>query len=110
LFPAIFFVRLVIKKINILIIEDEKAVSEMFEELLISERHEVAVACDGNQGLDIFRKKKFDLVFTDLAMSGMSGWQVAKEIKKIDDAVPVILTTGYEIKSSEKDADKKMLI
>ncbi len=95
------------KKINILIIEDEKAVSEMFEEMLVNEGHKVDVACDGSQGIDIFREKKFDLVFTDLAMPGISGWQVAKEIKKMDPEVPVILTTGYEVKSSGEEADKK---
>jgi hypothetical protein len=39
-----------------------------------------------------------------------AGWQVAKEIKKIDKNMPVILTTGWELMPSEEESDKKMLI
>ena len=95
------------EKVKILIIEDEKCVCEMFEDMLVGEGHDVEIAYDGKQGLAVFRKKKFDLVFTDLAMPGISGWQVAKEIKKMDHTVPVILTTGWELKFSEENDDKK---
>jgi PAS domain S-box-containing protein len=94
-------------KINVLVIEDEKPVCEVLEEILISEGHNIYTVCDGEQGIDVFRKKKFDLVITDLAMPGMTGWQVAKEIKKIDKNMPVILTTGWELMSSEEESDKK---
>ena len=79
----------------------------MLEEILISEGHNIYTVCDGEQGVDVFRKKKFDLVITDLAMPGMTGWQVAKEIKKIDKNMPVILTTGWELMPSEEESDKK---
>jgi len=38
------------------------------------------------------------LVFTDLGMPGMSGWQVAEKVKSINGRVPVILITGWDIK------------
>jgi len=95
------------KKIDILIIEDEEIVRNVLEEILISEGHNTFTAQDGEQGLDIFSKKKFDLVITDLAMPGMTGWQVATEIKKADENMPVILTTGWELIPSEEDSDKK---
>ena len=41
------------------------------------------------------KKKKFDLVFTDL---GMSGWEVTEKIKSINDKVPVALITGWNVK------------
>lgn len=95
------------KKINVLIIEDEKPVCEVLEEILINEGHNIYTVCDGEQGVDVFRKKKFDLVITDLAMPGMTGWQVAKEIKKIDKNMPIILTTGWDLMPSEEESDKK---
>jgi len=95
------------EKIAVLIIEDEKVVCEVLEGMLVSEGHKVDTAFDGEQGVDIFRKKKFDLVITDLVMPGLSGWQVAKEIKKIDRNVPVIITTGWALIPSEDEDDKK---
>jgi len=95
------------RKKDILIIEDEEIVRKVIEEILISEGHNTFTAQDGEQGLDFFSKKKFDLVITDLAMPGMTGWQVATEIKKIDENMPVILTTGWELIPSEEESDKK---
>lgn len=95
------------KNMDILVIEDEKIVCKVLEEILISEGHNVSTAPDGEQGIDVFRKKKFNLVITDLAMPGMTGWQVATEIKKIEKNIPVILTTGWELIPSEEESDKK---
>ena len=59
------------------------------------------IVIDGNQGIEMFEKKEFDLVFTDLGMPGMSGWQVAERIKSIDRKTPVILITGWDINLNE---------
>ena len=80
---------------------------EMFEDMLSGEGHKVDIAYNGKQGLDIFNKKQFDLVFTDLAMPGMSGWQVAKRIKEMNNRMPVVLITGWELKPAEIEDDKK---
>ena len=65
--------------------------------------HEVDTASDGNQGIALFKKKEYDLVFTDLGMPGMSGWQVAEEIKKINRKIPIVLITGWEVKLNESE-------
>ena len=44
--------------------------------------HNVEFTPDGKKGIELFREGKFDMVFTDLGMPGMSGWQVAEQIKK----------------------------
>jgi len=95
------------KKMGILLIEDEKSVCDVLKEMLTGEGHAVTVAYDGKQGLALFAQNRFDLVITDLAMPGMSGWQVAKAIKTTDNKVPVILTTGWELKPAEGDANRK---
>ena len=46
------------------------------------------------------------MVFTDLGMPGMSGWEVAEEIKKIDQKIPVILITGWEVLYKEREIKK----
>jgi len=82
---------------NILIIDNEPSVRDIFTRLLTSIGHRVVAAEDGSQGLARFRAGKFDLVFTDLGMPGMSGWDVAHAIKELNPKMPVVLMTGWQI-------------
>jgi CheY-like chemotaxis protein len=59
--------------------------------------HHVEVAEHGAAGLERFRAERFDLVMTDLAMPGISGWQVAQAVKGLRPEVPVILVTGWGV-------------
>jgi len=93
------------KKARILVIEDEEDVRHLLRDILKDAGHNVEVANDGSKGIEIFKKKKFDLVFTDLGMPVMSGWEVAEKVKSINDKVPVALITGWNVKldGSEKN-------
>src|SRR5262249_43244769 len=51
----------------------------------------------GSEALEQFRAAPFDLVVTDLAMPGMSGWQVAQAVKASRPEVPVVLVTGWGV-------------
>ncbi len=62
--------------------------------------------CSGSEAIELFRHKKFDMVFTDLGMPGISGWKVAEEIKKMDKNTPVILVTGWEIMHRQAEIEK----
>ena len=90
----------------ILIIEDEEDVRELLCDILTMHGHEVAAARDGRQGLEIFASRAFDMVFTDLGMPGMSGWEVATEVKKIAPDVAVALITGWGINLDKDDMEK----
>jgi PAS domain S-box-containing protein len=85
------------KKASILVIEDEEDVRELLRDILKDAGHRVEVANDGSAGIEMFKKNKFDLVFTDLGMPVMSGWQVAEKIKGINDKIPVALITGWNV-------------
>ncbi len=94
------------KKAIVLVIDDEEDVRELLFDVLTDNGHEVEIASDGFEGVEMFKKKSFDLVFTDLGMPGMSGWQVAEKIKAINDSVPIALITGWNVelnKSGMKD-------
>jgi len=95
------------RKASILVIEDEQGVRELLKDILTESGHEVEVISNGYKGINIFKEKKFDLVFTDLGMPGMSGWEVSKEIKKIDNKTPVILITGWQIKLKKSEIEKR---
>ena len=65
--------------------------------------HQVVMASDGEEGIERFRNDTFDLVFTDLGMPRISGWEVGKTIKKINPKVPIVMITGWGM---ELDRDK----
>jgi CheY-like chemotaxis protein len=88
---------------RVLVIDDEPFVRETLEEILRQQRHDVVVADDGVAGLAQLGASAFDLVMTDLAMPGMSGWQVAKAAKAARPNVPVVLVTGWGV---EVDVDE----
>jgi PAS domain S-box-containing protein len=89
--------RKVKRKASVLVIEDEEAVREVLSDMLTACGHEIEAVSAGSQGIAAFKEKRFDLVFTDLGLPGMSGWQVAQEIKRIDRNAPVALITGWNV-------------
>jgi PAS domain S-box-containing protein len=85
------------KKARILVVEDEEDVRHLLRDILTDAGHKVEVASGGREGVEIFKKKKFDLVLTDLGMPVMSGWEVAENVKRINRKVPVALITGWNV-------------
>ena len=85
------------KSAKILVIEDEKDIREILRMILTNDGHYVEVAAGGKEGIKLFEKKEFDLVFTDLGMPVMSGWEVVERIKSINGKVPVALITGWNV-------------
>jgi PAS domain S-box-containing protein len=93
-------------KASILVIDDEEDVRELLCDILTMHGHEVTAARDGRQGLEIFASRAFDMVFTDLGMPGMSGWEVATAVKKIAPDAAVALITGWGIQLEKEDMEK----
>ncbi|MFH1809451.1 MAG: response regulator [Pseudomonadota bacterium] len=80
---------------RILVIDDEEPIREVLADILQTADHEVVLAEDGEQGLALFDQGTFDLVFTDLGMPGLSGFDVVRELKKRRPEIPVGLLTGW---------------
>jgi CheY-like chemotaxis protein len=91
------------KKARILVVEDEEGVRNVLKDILTAAGHEVEIAYDGIQGIELFKKKEFDLVFTDLGMPVMSGWLVAEKVKSINKMIPVALITGWNVDLKESE-------
>ena len=79
--------------INILIIEDEVDISEGISEYLSEVGYEVKVASDGQEGIDLFRQNKFDLVLLDIMLPKINGFGVLSQIRETSN-VPVIMLTA----------------
>ena len=63
----------------------------------------MVVLGDGGEAIARFGAEPFDVVFTDLAMPRVSGWQVARAIKEMAPEVPVFLVTGFGVELSEEE-------
>jgi signal transduction histidine kinase/CheY-like chemotaxis protein len=83
------------KSLKILLIEDREDVREGLKELLTTDGHWLKVTSRGEEGINLLKHEGFDLVITDMGMEGMTGWDVAKEAKKINPQMPVMGITGW---------------
>jgi signal transduction histidine kinase/ActR/RegA family two-component response regulator len=80
---------------RILVIDDEESVRDVLSRMLRVKGHQVVVASDGEEGIERFKKGEFDLVFTDLGMPKISGWDVGRAIKGMNSKVPIAMITGW---------------
>ncbi len=84
-----------IPSLSILVIDDEPSVRETLAEMLEVMGHKVFLADGGQNGLQTLAGNNCDLVFTDLAMPEMDGWETSREIRKRWPNMNVVLVTGY---------------
>ena len=84
------------KQARILIVEDEEGIRDLLEELLFMEGYRITAVNNGSDGVSRFTEEGHDLVFTDLRMPGMSGWEVAKAVKSHNSRTPVVIVTGWD--------------
>ncbi len=88
---------------RILVVDDEEMFAQVIVDMLSEYGHAVCTVSSGPEAIRRFQDEPFDLVFTDLGMPDMSGWQVARGIKDISPGVPVVLLTGW---GAKVDADE----
>jgi CheY-like chemotaxis protein len=81
---------------SILLVDDDGLVCRTTAMLLADLGHQVREALSGKAALEILRSgAAIDLVLTDQAMPGMTGLQLAAQIRESWPEMPIILTTGY---------------
>lgn len=73
------------KKLNILLAEDDEMIEKITSFYLRRIGHEVDVAKNGHEAIDMFQNKKYDLILMDIQMPEMDGLQAVKEIRKIEE-------------------------
>jgi len=92
---------------QILIIDDEDVVLDSCSLILDGSGYPLATAGNGVLGLQRVQELHPDLVFVDLKMPGMSGFEVLEKIGAFDPTIVVIVITGYATVSSAVEAMKK---
>src|SRR4026209_1341268 len=92
---------------NILIVDDEEIMREILEALLTREGHQVRLASNAAEGLELVRTQPFDAAIVDMMMPGMDGITALEEITKIDDDLPVLMITAFASVESPITAMKR---
>ena len=87
---------------NILVVEDDKNISDLIHMYLVKEGFDVRIAGDGGKALEEFQKKEPDLILLDIMLPVMDGWAVCAKIRETS-KVPIIMLTA-----KSEDADKLM--
>lgn len=92
---------------TVLLIDDEQLVQQTASETLRRMGFSVLNASDGLEGLELFKshREQISLVLLDLTMPNLGGEETYTHIRRIDDSVPVIITSGF----SEQDILQKFV-
>src|SRR5436190_17877265 len=89
---------------NILVVDDEKSQREILEMILSEEGYDVTTASSGEAAMKFAKERRFDLVLTDLKMTGMDGIELLQHLLAQDSAIIVILLTAHGTIDSAKEA------
>ena len=79
---------------KLLLIEDEKLLSDTIKAILTSKGFEVEAVYDGETGAEYAETGIYDLLILDVMMPGMDGYQVAREVRAKRCAVPILMLTA----------------
>jgi DNA-binding NtrC family response regulator len=83
------------KKGSVLVVDDEEIMRDVLETLLSAEGYRVDLAKTGEEGLEAYGRRSFDVVLLDVSMPGMGGLRALEEFLKLDSDAAVIMITAY---------------
>ncbi|HEX8920231.1 MAG TPA: response regulator, partial [Pyrinomonadaceae bacterium] len=83
------------KKGSVLVVDDEEIMRDVLETLLSAEGYRVDLAKTGEEGLEAYGRRAFDVVLLDVSMPGMGGLLALEEFLKLDADAAVIMITAY---------------
>lgn len=89
---------------SILVVDDEKSQREILEMILSGEGYNVTTASSGEAALKFAHERRFDLVLTDMKMTGMDGIELLQQLLAYDSSIIVILLTAHGSIDSAKEA------
>ena len=88
---------------RILVVDDDTAVQMTVRLLLERAGHSVVTADNGRKGLALCRSGDFDLVFLDIFMPGMDGFETMRMVRQQHPQLPIVVISGRPV-SSEADS------
>ena len=88
-------------KEKILIVEDDEAIASIMQEHLEKEGYKVFWSSTGKEGLEDFKREEFQLVMIDIMLPEMNGFTLCKNIRWLNEEVPIII-----VSAKQTDSDK----
>jgi len=82
-------------QLSVLVVDDDEAVRSALKEMLVELEQKTVAVASGGEALEKLSEESFDAVFTDLSMPEMDGWQLAREIRRRNENVKIVLITGH---------------
>jgi len=92
---VLFMYNEIFKDISILFAEDEKRLSKLIKSAIESYFDKFIMVSNGEEALREYHKIKPDIIITDIMMPKINGLEMAKEIKSIDEKIPIIILSAY---------------
>ena len=91
---------------RILIVEDNEMNRDMLSRRLERRGHQITIAVDGQQALELATAEKPDLILMDMSLPVISGWEATQKLKANDETrtIPVIALTAHAMAEDEKRA------
>ncbi|HEY0380408.1 MAG TPA: sigma-54 dependent transcriptional regulator [Pyrinomonadaceae bacterium] len=83
------------KKGSVLVVDDEEIMRDVLETLLSAEGYRVDLAKTGEEGLEAYGRRAYDVVLLDVSMPGMGGLRALEEFLKMDADASVLMITAY---------------
>ena len=93
---------------RILLVDNELPVMTILGEMLTEAGHHVLPVASGAEAVRVFVPGGFDLVMTNLGMTGMTGWDVAERVRARDSHVPVVFITGWGLQAEDRERCRKL--
>ena len=93
-------------KAKLLVVEDDPNLGDILQEYLQMKGYDTTLCRDGEEGWNKFKKDKFDLCLLDVMIPKKDGFTLAKEIKKVQEAQPVLFLTAKNQKEDVIDGLK----
>lgn len=95
---------------RVLLVEDDRVISEQIAEALRKERLEVEVARNGERGLDFVLYERFNLIILDIMLPKRDGWSICDEVRRAGIRTPILMLTARDsiedrVKGLEGGAD-----
>jgi CheY-like chemotaxis protein len=90
---------------KVLVVDDDPVVGKSFDRVLSAKGYAVITAGNAQEALHKLDTENYDLVFTDIKMPGMSGLEMAEQVKQRRPWLPVVIVTGYGSPGNEARAE-----
>lgn len=83
------------RPVHILVVDDEPLVGELFKNSLNESGYQVTTTLSSLEALELLNKRHFDLIFLDLLMPELDGAELFRQIRLVNNGVPIVIITGY---------------